>query len=153
MAGAGRLEALWTHAPAACLHPAGLLSVRNVNGSIVLAADQPAELPRFYGALLAVEPQPGLSGSHWRVPWPAGGFLELYAPSSSRPQPRQPGRLALCLQRQAVGPGAVALLNGWITAALDLGASLHEPSRQESFGAEAWLLDPEGNRLLLMVLP
>jgi hypothetical protein len=123
-----------------------------VNGSIVLAADQPAELARFYGALLAVEPQPGLSSSHWRVPWPAGGFLELYAPSSSRPQPRQQGRLALCLQRQADGTGAVALLNGWITAALNLGASLREPSRQESFGAEAWLLDPEGNRLLLLVL-
>ena len=126
--------------------------MRNVNGSIVLAADQPAELARFYAALLEAEPQPGLSGSHWRVPWPAGGFLELYAPSSSRPQPRQPGRLALCLQRQADGTGAVALLNGWITAALNLGASLREPSRQESFGAEAWLLDPEGNRLLLLVL-
>jgi hypothetical protein len=124
-----------------------------MTGSIVLAADQPAELARFYGALLAVEPQPGLSASHWRVPWPAGGFLELYAPSSTRPQPRQRGRLALCLQRQADGTGAVALLNGWITAALHLGASLQEPSRQESFGAEAWLLDPEGNRLLLMVLP
>ena len=61
--------------------------------------------------------------------------------------------LALRLQRQADGTGAVALLNGWITAALDLGASLQEPSRQESFGAEAWLLDPEGNRLLLLVLP
>jgi hypothetical protein len=68
-------------------------------------------------------------------------------------KPRQQGRLALCLQRQADGTGAVALRNGWITAALNLGASLQEPSRQESFGAEAWLLDPEGNRLLLLVLP
>ena len=47
-----------------------------------------------------------------RVPWPAGGWLEVYSPSRSRPQPRQ-----------------------------------------EPFGAEAWLLDPEGNRLLLLVLP
>jgi hypothetical protein len=28
-----------------------------------------------------------------------------------------------------------------------------DPPRQEPFGAEAWLLDPEGNRLLLLVLP
>jgi hypothetical protein len=28
-----------------------------------------------------------------------------------------------------------------------------EAPRQESFGAEAWLLDPEANRLLLLVLP
>jgi len=122
-------------------------------GSIVLAADQPAALARFYGALLGVELQPGLSSTHWRLPWPAGGWLEVYAPSRMRPQPRQQGRLALCLQRRADGSGALAALNDWTTAALALGASLQDPPRQEPFGAEAWLLDPEGNRLLLLVLP
>jgi hypothetical protein len=76
----------------------------------------------------------------------------VYAPSRCRPQPRQQGRLALCLQRQSEESPAVAVLNDWITAALALVASLQDPARQESFGAEAWLLDPEGNRLLLMVL-
>jgi hypothetical protein len=28
-----------------------------------------------------------------------------------------------------------------------------DPPRLEPFGAEAWLLDPEGNRLLLLMLP
>ncbi|WP_322758750.1 VOC family protein [Synechococcus sp. CBW1107] len=123
-----------------------------MSASIVLAADDPAGLARFYGALLQVEPQPGLSATHWRVAWPAGGWLEIYAPSRSRPQPQQLGRLALCLQRQADRTGAVAVLNAWITAALGLDASLQEPPREESFGAEAWLLDPEGNRLLLLVM-
>jgi hypothetical protein len=122
-------------------------------GSIVLAADDPAALARFYGALLNVEPQPGLSGTHWRLPWPAGGWLDVYGPSRSRPQPRQQGRLALCLQRQADATGALAVLNAWITTALALGASGQDPPRLEPFGAEAWLLDPEGNRLLLLVLP
>jgi hypothetical protein len=122
-----------------------------MTSSIVLAADAPALLARFYGALLEVEPVRGLSTTHWRLPWPAGGWLEVYGPSRSRPQPRQQGRLALCLQRPAEGTGAVAVLNDWITAAKALGASLQELPRQESFGAEAWLLDPEGNRLLLLV--
>ena len=124
-----------------------------IKGSIVLAADDPAALARFYGALLEVEPQPGLSPSHWRLPWPAGGWLEVYGPSRSRPQPRQPGRLGLCLQCQADATGTLALLHAWIATALDLGATAGDPPRQESFGAEAWLLDPEGNRLLLLVLP
>jgi hypothetical protein len=124
-----------------------------ITGAIVLAAEDPAALAAFYGALLAVVPQPGLSGSHWRVPWPPGGWLEIYAPSRSRHQPRQQGRLALCLQRPADGRGAVAVLNDWITTALETGASLLEPPRPEAFGAEAWLVDPEGNRLLLLVLP
>lgn len=124
-----------------------------ITSSIVLAADDPAALARFYGALLNVEPQPGLSDTHWRVPWPAGGWLDVYAPSKGRPQPRQPGRLALCLQRKVDGTDTVAVLNTWIAEALELGASVGDPPRQESFGAEAWLLDPEGNRLLLLVLP
>lgn len=30
---------------------------------------------------------------------------------------------------------------------------MQDPPRQEAFGAEAWLLDPEDNRLLLLLLP
>jgi hypothetical protein len=125
----------------------------SLTSSLVLAADDPAALAQFYGALLGVEPQTGLSSTHWRVPWPAGGWLEVYAPSRNRPQPRQRGRLALCLQREADGPVALAVLQAWISTALDLGATSEDSPRQEPFGAEAWLLDPEGNRLLLLVLP
>lgn len=121
--------------------------------SIVLAAEDPAGLARFYGGLLQQEPLPGLSAQHWRLPWPAGGWLELYAPSRQRPQPRQPGRLALCLQRQADGVDAATALQAWLAEALAHGAALLEPASQEPFGAEAWLLDPEGNRLLLLVRP
>ncbi len=124
-----------------------------VTGSIVLAADDPAALARFYGALLEVEPQPGLSRSHWRLAWPAGGWLEVYAPSRSRPQPGQQGRLALCLQRHGDATDALGVLHAWIRTARQLGACVQDPPRQEPFGAEAWLLDPEGNRLLLLVLP
>jgi hypothetical protein len=56
------------------------------------------------------------------------------------------GRRALCAQRQADGLGALAVLHSWITTALDLGATAVDPPRQTPFGAEAWLLDPEGNR-------
>ena len=125
----------------------------SITSSLVLAADDPAGLAQFYGALLGVAPQPGLSAAHWRVPWPAGGCLEVDAPCRNRPHPRQQGRLALCLQRQADAGTALAVLHAWISTALDLGGTSEDPPRQEPFGAEAWLLDPEGNRLLLLVLP
>jgi len=53
---------------------------------------------------------------------------------------------------QAEGEATLALLNISITTALDLGSSEQDPPRQEPFDAEAWLLDPEENRLLLLVL-
>ena len=127
----------------------------NLSSSLVLAADNPSALARFYADLLAVEPLQGLGASHWRVPWPAGGFLEIYAPSQSRPQARQPGRLATCLQRSVADgtnpEAAMALLQAWLASAIGLGASLQDGPRQEAFGVEAWLLDPEANRLLLLV--
>jgi hypothetical protein len=123
-----------------------------VESSIVLAADDPAALASFYGGLVGVEAQRGLSERHWRLPWPAGGFLEIYAPSRSRPLPRQCGRLAPCLQRRAAGADPMALLEDWVQEATTLGASCPDALRREAFGAEAWLLDPEGNRLLLLVV-
>jgi len=117
--------------------------------SVVLAADDAAALAAFYGALLQQPPAPGLSERHWRLPLPAGGILELYVPSTSRPRPRQPGRLALCLRRV----GEASLLEEWIAAAIRQGATLQEGPRAESFGWEAWLADPEGNGLLLLVTP
>ncbi|NDG75324.1 MAG: VOC family protein [Synechococcaceae bacterium WB8_1B_136] len=116
--------------------------------AVVLAADDPADLARFYGALLQQPPAVGLAEHHWRLALPGGGRLEIYRPSRTRPRPRQPGRLSLCLQR----PGDADGLAAWIRQAEGLGAALLEGPRQESFGVEAWLADPEGNRLLLLVL-
>ncbi len=57
--------------------PQALVAAMGMMGSIVLAADDPAALARFYGALLEVGPQPGLSPSHLLLPWPACGWLEV----------------------------------------------------------------------------
>ena len=117
--------------------------------SVVLAATNPNGLADFYAALLQVPAQPGLSDSHWLVPLPGGGLLELYAPSRLRPPLRPGGRLAPCLRRC----GDRETLAAWVTAACHQGAELEEGPRQEPFGWEAWLRDPEGNRVLLVVSP
>lgn len=118
-------------------------------GSVVLAADDAPALAGFYGALLEQDPAPGLGPSHWLLTLPGGAHLEIYTPSASRPRPRQPGRLALCLRRSGSGE----VLEAWIAAALARGATLQEAARSEPFGLEAWLADPEGNGLLLLVTP
>lgn len=130
------------------------MSTAQTHTTLVLAADQPDRLAGFYAALLGSEAQQGLGSSHWRLAWPGGGRLEIYAPSSQRPQPRSPGRLALCLQRSSSASAEDCLqeLQAWVAQALALGATAREPPRLDSFGAEAWIADPEDNRLLLLLL-
>lgn len=118
---------------------------------LVLAADDPERLAVFYGALLQTTPLVGASARHWRLQGSGEGRLEIYAPSRRRPRPRGEGRLALCFSRPAGQNPPLQVLNDWLTTVLPLGAALVEPPRQEPFGAEAWLADPEGNRLLLLV--
>lgn len=118
---------------------------------LVLAADDPEHLAAFYGALLERAPVRGGSPSHWRLLGPGECRLEIYAPSRRRPRPRGEGRLALCFSRPAGDAPPLQVLHDWLAAVLTLGAEPVEPPRQEPFGAEAWLADPEGNRLLLLV--
>ena len=92
-----------------------------IPSSIVLASDEPAALAAFYADLIGVQAEPGLSSSHWRLLWPPGGWLEIYAPSGSRPQPRSEGRLALCLQRSAQGGDPMAALSKWVLSAVARG--------------------------------
>ena len=119
--------------------------------ALVLAADDPQAQASFYGALIGSQPMAGQHPRHWRLPWPAGGWLEIYGPSRSRPQPRGMGRLALCLQRTAAAADVPEAMVQWIAHAEVLGAQPLEAPRQEPFGLEAWLLDPEDNRLLLLL--
>lgn len=128
-------------------HERTIWVLQAVAAALVLAADDPRSLAGFYAALAGTEPQPGLSASHWRLALPEAGWLELYRPSRSRPLPRQRGRLAVCLRRC----GGLPELEAWIVQAESLGGQRLEPPRCEPFGSEAWLLDPEGNGLLLLV--
>jgi hypothetical protein len=118
---------------------------------LVLAADDPERLAAFYGSLLGTDPLQGLSPSHWRLLGPGDHRLEIYAPSRRRPRPRGEGRLALCFSRTAGEAPPLQVLHDWLAVVLALGAVAVEPPRQEPFGAEAWLADPEDNRLLLLV--
>ncbi len=124
-----------------------LHSMEPLSAALVLAADDPEALAAFYAALVEASPATGFSAAHWRVPLPGMGWLELYRPSRQRPLTPGRGRLAVCLKRRGEG----AALELWMEQALALGAQRLEAPRQEAFGREVWLLDPEGNGLLLLV--
>ena len=118
--------------------------------SWVLAAHNPQELACFYGNLLGRCPEAGLSQHHWLVSLGGTLNLEIYRPSRKRPFPAQGRTLSLCL-RQQPSQDPQSSLQRVLDESLKLGASILERPRLEFFGAEAWITDPEGNAVLLMV--
>ncbi|MDE0646895.1 MAG: VOC family protein [Synechococcus sp. SB0673_bin_10] len=110
---------------------------------LVLASRNPRRLADFYaqlvdGGAITVAPAGAIT-----IRLPTGMDMVLYRPSRQRPQPwnRKGECLALCLR--------CTHLECTRQRAMALGAKVLEPLQEEAFGREQWLLDPEGNRVLL----
>ncbi|CZB17560.1 VOC family protein [Candidatus Synechococcus spongiarum] len=115
---------------------------------LVLGSRNPRRLAGFYADLMGGESAavvPFVPGGAVTVRLPTGMDMVLYRPSRRRPQPRQNGGLALCLR--------CADLESIRQRATALGGQVLEPIREASFGREQWLLDLEGNPVLLWEAP
>ena len=119
--------------------------------SWVLAARRPEQLARFYADLLGTSFKPGVAAHHWIVLLQGQGSLQIYTPSRNRPWPASGSALAPCLQRRAKADPLLEL-QAWQQRVIQLGGRSTEEPRLESFGAECWLEDPEGQKFLLLVL-
>ena len=118
--------------------------------SWVLAAEDSLRLARFYSELFQATLLPGVAEHHCIVQFSDGTRLEIYRPSRQRPFPLRGRALAPCLK---LPPSQEPLpeLQRLLSNALQRGGSLLDEARLEPFGAEAWVHDPEGNPLLLLV--
>ena len=127
------------------------MSAETTSLSWVLAANNPQSLAEFYANALGCSCRKGLSDQHWMVSLPTGGTLQIYRPSRQRPWPVQGAALAPCFQRIGTDYPETELA-GWIEQLEVLGARRRETPRLESFGAECWMEDPEGQPFLSLVL-
>ena len=118
--------------------------------SWVLAAEDSTRLASFYCELFQATLKPGVAEHHCIVQFSDGTQLEIYQPSRRRPFPDRGKALAPCL-RLSPSQQPLLELQRLLSNALQCGGSLLEEARLEPFGAEAWIHDPEGNPLLLLV--
>ena len=112
---------------------------------LVLASQNPQHLAGFYTDLLDGESATAAPGGAITVHLPMGMDMVLYRPSRQRPHPGPSGGLAFCLR--------CTDLERLRQRAVALGGQVLEPIREEPFGREQWLLDPEDNRVLLWEAP
>ena len=117
--------------------------------SWVLAAEDSTKLATFYSELFQATLMTGVAQHHCIVQFSDGTRLEIYRPSRQRPFPARGRALAPCL-RLTPSRDPLPELQRLLSFVLQRGGSLLEDARVESFGAEAWIHDPEGNPLLLL---
>lgn len=118
----------------------------------VIPSKHPQRLASFYAALLDEVPRVGLSPNHWLVSRQGMAELQFYRPSSTRDLPPKGRAWSPCLSRSTTMEPLMALQR-WCDQAQSRGAAVEEPPRLESFGAECWMVDPEGNAFLLLMAP
>ena len=118
--------------------------------SFVIPAKSPIRLAGFYSFVIGEEIQPGFNQDHLLICHPNGSTIQIYRPSGELSFPLTQNSMGLCFQGE---PSTTPLnaLEEWVGELLSKGAKIISSTSLQSFGAEAWLSDPEGNCFLLLV--
>ena len=118
--------------------------------SFVLPAKSPLNLGTFYSFVMGEEIQPGFTKDHLCLSHPNGSSIQIFRPSEKNPFPLTGTSLGLCFYGE---PSSNPLkdLDDWVSSVMSKGAKRITSTSLQSFGAEAWVADPEGNYLLLVI--
>ncbi|GCE65499.1 glyoxalase/bleomycin resistance/dioxygenase family protein [cyanobiont of Ornithocercus magnificus] len=115
----------------------------------VLAARDPEKLAHFYAVVFDARCEPGVNSLHWRVCSPLLE-LDIYRPSRQYTLTNRGCAFAPCLRFAPSNTPDIELQHQ-LDRLLQHGVSIVKPSCQREFGTEAWVADPEGNGILLLV--
>ena len=116
----------------------------------LLAASNPSELAEFYSFAMDAEIKPGFNNNHFLVSNSIGFTIQIYTPSTNQPSPPKGKALSLCLV-SAPSKTPTKSLREWTDKLESRGAESREDFVVQAFGAEAWIADPEGNLILILV--
>ena len=120
------------------------------NLSFVMASKYPKELAEFYQLLIEAELSPGIASQDFCLTHPEGVKIHIYKPSTNNPFPKKGDILSLCL-KSVPNENPMEYLKYWLIELISKGASISKDPKEEDFGAEAWMADPDGNIFLVLV--
>ena len=117
--------------------------------SLVVASQVQQKLAEFYGSVLGVNVQKGLTKSHCFILY-GETRIEFYRPSQNRLKPIKGSSQVICLK----GPSSndpISSLKEWSSKLVSKGGSVISEPSLEPFGGESCMADPEGNYFLIFV--
>ena len=118
--------------------------------SFVIASKRPKALAEFYSNVSQINFIQGIDPDHYLLSIKDVFLLQIYRPSLSRPWPNKGRSMSICFQkRPALEP--MPVLEEWSYYLIKKGGTVSEKLRNEPYGAETWVTDPEGNDFLILV--
>ena len=118
--------------------------------SFVISSKSPRKLAEFYSSLIQGDLKIGNNNNHFYIDLSNGLKIHFYKASKDRHFPFKGSFSSICFQKETSNDTSETL-SKWIASLIPVGAIVVEDIRNESFGSEAWLSDPEGNYFLLLV--
>ena len=124
------------------------MSLMNIN--IVIACKDPKGLADFYGKINSGKVIKGFSENHYFISLSNRSKIDFYKPAKDFEWTNRGNSVSLCFQgKPSIEP--IKAIETWSLELLELGGAVTSSSKLEKFGAEKWMLDPEGNHFLILV--
>ena len=121
-----------------------------MNINFVIASKDPQGLSNFYGKINSDKVIKGFNSTHYFISLSNRSKIDFYYPGKDYEWRNIGKSVSLCFEgNPSLEP--LKVLETWSSELLELGGEVKSSPRLEKFGAEQWMLDPEGNYFLILV--
>ena len=123
------------------------MALMNIN--FVIASKNPKELSGFYAKINSDKVNKGFNSTHYFISLSNQSQIDFYRPNENHEWERKGNSTSLCFQGEPSADPS-KFLESWISEILKIGGSAMGSPKLAKFGSEQWMLDPEGNKFLIL---
>ena len=124
------------------------MQLMNIN--FVIASENPKELSDFYAKINSDKANKGFNSTHYFISLSNRSKIHFYRPNENHEWQRKGNSTSLCFQGES-SENPSKVIESWTSEILKLGGRVMGVSKLAKFGSEQWMLDPEGNKFLILV--
>ena len=118
--------------------------------NFVIASENPKELSAFYAKINSDKVTKGFNTTHYFISLSNQSKIHFYRPNENHEWQRKGNSTSLCFQSEP-SENPSKFLERWISEILEIGGRAIGLPKRAEFGSEQWVLDPEGNKFLILV--
>ena len=121
-----------------------------MNINFVIASENPKELSDFYAKVNSDKANKGFNATHYFISLSSRSKIHFYKPNKNHEWQMKGNATSLCFQQQPCEDPSKKI-KSWTSEILKIGGIAMGSPKFANFGSEQWMVDPEGNKFLILV--